>query len=104
MTYKSVITLRIRPGTNEEFEKLFVEAGMLSLPKEIDPSFTGELLKSTVDPATYTVIASWAAEESYAEWQRTSASRADAGKMAALSALLVDPVPGVLFAPVAHSN
>lgn len=104
MPYKSVITLNIQPGKNEAFERAFVEAGMLSLPKDIDVSFEGELLQSTASPETYMVIATWASEAAYAEWQRTSATRADAEKMRVLSELLVDPVPGTLFVPVAESD
>lgn len=100
---RSIIRLVIREGRNADFEAAFLKAGMLSRPKDLDPAFEGELLRSVDDRATYHVIATWSSAEAYAKWQATSAEGADEAAMALLAEVLVDPVPGKMFDVVATS-
>lgn len=94
MSIRSVITLVIKPGANEQFEAAFAAAGMLTRPKAIDADFTGKLLRATDDPETYFVVATWSSPEAYAQWQRSSRDGADAGAIKVLDDVLVRAVPG----------
>jgi heme-degrading monooxygenase HmoA len=97
----SIIRLKIKPGQNEAFERAFIDAGMLSRPRTIDPLFEGKLMRCASDASVYCVIATWSAPERYAEWQAKSQEGVDPAAMVILNDTLIDPVPGKLFEVVA---
>ena len=99
---RSIIKLVIKPEMNAAFENAFLKAGMLTRPKELDPDFEGELLRSLSDPTTYHVIATWGSPEAYTRWQQTSAEGADEAAMAVLSEALVEAEPGKIYELIAR--
>jgi heme-degrading monooxygenase HmoA len=82
---RSIITLRVTPGREREFEETFRARGVLALAREVADLRTGELLRPLKAGDPYVVIATWDSAEAYDRWVRSPA-RSEVNSAAPLAA------------------
>lgn len=102
MSYTSLITFRVAPGRNADFERAFERAGMLTRPEAVDGFRDAALHRSLDDPDTYIVIGHWDSPDAYRTWQARSGD--DTPGLRELLDALVELQPGQLFGIVARSG
>lgn len=101
MGYTSLITFRVSPGRNADFEAAFERTGMLTRPRSMIGFLHAELHRSLDEPDTYIVIGQWATSDSYREWQARSLNETPG--LSDLIDTLHDAQPGRLFHAIASS-
>jgi heme-degrading monooxygenase HmoA len=69
MTYRSLIEFNVQKGKGEEFERVYIEGGMLDKAKIIPGFISGDFMRKTIDPPVFMATVEWEAAEDYASWQ-----------------------------------
>ena len=95
--FTSIVWFKVKPGMNAEFEKAFLEAGMLTRPSAIDGYLGAHLHHSLMHEDEYYVLGSWTTEESYAAWQEVASVGAPVEAIKRMSAALLEHRPNVLM-------
>lgn len=102
MTYTSLITFRVAPGRNADFEAAFERTGMLTRPEAVAGFQGAALHRSLDDPDTYIVLGCWDSPAAYRRWQARSGD--DAPGLPDLLDSLITLTAGQLFSTVARSR
>ena len=65
---RTIITLKVTPGREREFEEAFRARGVLALARDVARLRTGELLRPVRAGDPYVVIATWDSAADYEGW------------------------------------
>lgn len=69
MTYRSLIEFCVQEGKGEQFERLYIDGGMLDKAQIIPGFISGEFMRKTINPPIFLATVEWETAEDYAAWQ-----------------------------------
>ena len=98
--YVSIAWFRVKPGRNQDFERAFHDAGMLTRPEATGGYLGARLHRATDGSNQYFVLGHWTTVESYAQWQTIAAEGAPREALNRMMDALEKNRPGVLVEPL----
>lgn len=98
-SYTSVAWFKVKEGRNDDFERGFHDAGMLTRSASLDGCLDTRLYQSTDGTNQYFVIGHWDSKESYALWQEMAVPGAPKEALRRMTDALEENRLGVLMFP-----
>ena len=97
MTFRSIVTFKVKPGYEADFEAAYTEGEFLERAAIIPGFQGGEFLRLAGGGSLYAAIALWDCEASYRDWQAAYGEALPQDKVAAMMETLEPLEPGKVF-------